>query len=166
MLPLETERLIVRSFEEPDRALFHEINSDETVMEFYPYRRTRAQSDELFDKGRIALAETGYGHTAVEIKATGECIGCCNLAILGWRSRTRNPCLAGWEECGRRIKCAVAEFSALPTSLGAGKVNLAGWLLRDIELSQILSRCIDLNRCSRKGDNISWKNSSKKSARG
>jgi RimJ/RimL family protein N-acetyltransferase len=102
MLPLETERLIIRPFEKPDRALFHEINSDEKVMEFYPYRRTRAQSDELFDKGRIALAETGYGYTAVEIKATGECIGYCCLAFpnletvfpaqtveIGWRTAAR-----------------------------------------------------------------------------
>ncbi len=102
MLPLETERLIIRPFEEPDRAIFHEINSDEKVMEFYPYRRTRAQSDEIFDRGRTGLAETGYGYTAVEIKATGECIGYCCLAIpdlepvlpkgtveIGWRTAPR-----------------------------------------------------------------------------
>jgi RimJ/RimL family protein N-acetyltransferase len=102
MLPLETERLIIRAFDEPDRPLFHEINSDERVMEFYPYRRTRAQSDELFDKGRIGLAETGYGYTAVEIKTTGECIGYCCLAFpnletifpaqtveIGWRTAAR-----------------------------------------------------------------------------
>ncbi len=102
MLPLETERLIIRPFEESDRALFHEINSDEKVMEFYPYRRTRAQSDEIFDKGRLGLAETGYGYTAVELKATGECIGYCCLAIpdlepvlpkgtveIGWRTAAR-----------------------------------------------------------------------------
>ena len=102
MLPLETDRLIIRAFEEPDRALFHEINSDEKVMEFYPYRRTRAQSDELFHRGRIVLAETGYGYTAVEIKATGECIGYCCLANpdlepvlpkgtveIGWRTAAR-----------------------------------------------------------------------------
>ena len=59
---------------------FIEINSDEAVMEFYPYRRTRAQSDELFDAGRARLAQTGYGYTAVELKATGECIGACCLA--------------------------------------------------------------------------------------
>jgi RimJ/RimL family protein N-acetyltransferase len=102
MLPLETERLIIRPFEEQDRALFHEINSDETVMEFYPFRRTRAQSDEVFEKGRKGLADTGYGYTAVEIKATGECIGYCCLAIpelepvlpsgtveIGWRTAVR-----------------------------------------------------------------------------
>jgi RimJ/RimL family protein N-acetyltransferase len=102
MLPLETERLVIRGFEEPDRALFHEINSDEKVMEFYPYRRTRAQSDELFDRGRAGLAETGYGYTAVEIRATGECIGYCCLAFpnlepvlppgtveIGWRTAAR-----------------------------------------------------------------------------
>jgi RimJ/RimL family protein N-acetyltransferase len=102
MPPLETERLIIRAFEEPDRALFHEINSDEKVMEFYPYRRTRAQSDEIFDKARAMLAQTGYGYTAVEIKATSECIGYCCLAIpelepvlpkgtveIGWRIAAR-----------------------------------------------------------------------------
>jgi RimJ/RimL family protein N-acetyltransferase len=102
MLPLETERLIIRAFEEADRDVFHEINSDEKVMEFYPYRRTRAQSDEKFDRARIGLSKTGYGHTAVEIKATGECIGYCNLAIpdlepilpagtveIGWRTAPR-----------------------------------------------------------------------------
>jgi RimJ/RimL family protein N-acetyltransferase len=102
MLPLETERLVIRAFDEADRALFHEINSDEKVMEFYPYRRTRAQSDELFDKGRIEVAETGYGYTAVEIKSTGECIGYCCLAFpnfetvfpletveIGWRTAAR-----------------------------------------------------------------------------
>jgi RimJ/RimL family protein N-acetyltransferase len=102
MLPLGTERLIIRAFEEPDRELFHEINSDEQVMEFYPYRRTRAQSDELFDKGRMEVSKTGYGYTAVEIKATGECIGYCCLAFpnfktifpahtveIGWRTAAR-----------------------------------------------------------------------------
>jgi RimJ/RimL family protein N-acetyltransferase len=102
MLPLETERLVIRAFEEPDRPLFHEINSDEKVMEFYPYRRTRAQSDDLFAKGKLGLAETGYGYTAVEIKATDECIGYCCLAFpnfetifpaetveIGWRTSVR-----------------------------------------------------------------------------
>ena len=55
MLPLETERLIIRPFEEADRALFHEINSDEKVMEHYPYRRTRAQSMKCSTRGAYGL---------------------------------------------------------------------------------------------------------------
>ena len=70
MIPIETERLLIRPFMEPDRELFHEINSDEKVMEFYPYRRTRAQSDALFDFACAETPRTGYGYTAVEIKAS------------------------------------------------------------------------------------------------
>ncbi|MGO4836699.1 GNAT family N-acetyltransferase, partial [Rhizobiaceae sp. 2RAB30] len=49
MTPLQTNRLILRNWEERDRALFHRINSEEQVMEFFPFRRDRAQSDSLFD---------------------------------------------------------------------------------------------------------------------
>ena len=44
---LTTERLIIRNWREKDRDLFHEINSDPEVMEFFPKRRNRAESDEL-----------------------------------------------------------------------------------------------------------------------
>lgn len=103
MIPIETERLLIRPFMEPDRELFHEINSDEKVMEFYPYRRTRAQSDALFDFACAETPRTGYGYTAVEIKATRTCIGYCNLAFpnlvsifpeetveIGWRVAVRH----------------------------------------------------------------------------
>ena len=40
MKPLHTPRLVIRNWEERDRGLFHRINSDERVMEFYPFRRT------------------------------------------------------------------------------------------------------------------------------
>ena len=40
--PIRTERLILRNWEERDRDLFHRINSDDRVMEFFPFRRDRA----------------------------------------------------------------------------------------------------------------------------
>jgi RimJ/RimL family protein N-acetyltransferase len=79
MTPLRTERLILRNWEERDRPLFHRINSDERVMEFFPFRRDRAQSDTLFDTLRDAIAVMGFGFAAAEIAATGECIGFVGL---------------------------------------------------------------------------------------
>lgn len=79
MKPLLTERLIIRNWEERDRDLFHLINSDERVMEFYPFRRTRADSGELFDTWRREIAETGIGGFAVELRSSGQCIGYCGL---------------------------------------------------------------------------------------
>ncbi len=79
MKPIRTERLVLRNWEERDRALFHRINSDERVMEFFPFRRDRAQSDALFDRLRAGIDERGYGFSAVERAATGECMGFAGL---------------------------------------------------------------------------------------
>ncbi|WP_109575367.1 GNAT family N-acetyltransferase [Aminobacter sp. AP02] len=75
MEPIRTARLTLRNWEERDRALFHRINSDKQVMEFFGILRSRAESDELFDRLRGNIDRDGYGFTAAEIAATGECIG-------------------------------------------------------------------------------------------
>jgi RimJ/RimL family protein N-acetyltransferase len=79
MKPMHTERLILRNWQERDRGLFHRINSDERVIEFFPFRRTRAESDAKMDEFRAAIEADSYGWTAVEIAATGECIGFVGL---------------------------------------------------------------------------------------
>lgn len=75
MKPMRTERLILRNWEDRDRELFHRINSDEQVMEFFPFRRDRAQADAKMDEVRAWVDEDGHGFAAVEIATTGECIG-------------------------------------------------------------------------------------------
>ncbi len=75
MKPIRTERLILRNWEERDRALFHRINSDERVMEFFPFRRDRAAADAKMDEFRASIEADGYGLAAAEIATTGECIG-------------------------------------------------------------------------------------------
>jgi RimJ/RimL family protein N-acetyltransferase len=77
--PILTQRLVLRNWEERDRELFHRINSDDRVMEFFPFRRNRAQSDELMDRLRDEVDMHGFGFSAVEIAATGECIGFTGL---------------------------------------------------------------------------------------
>lgn len=80
LLPFETERLIVRNWEDRDRDLFFTINSDEKVMKFFPFRRNREQSDALMDRLRASINEKGFGFAALERKDTGECIGFCAIA--------------------------------------------------------------------------------------
>ena len=75
---LETGRLVLRPWEERDRDLFFEINSDAEVMEFFPMRRTREQSDEVFDTLMRAQREK-LTFPALELKETGECMGFCGL---------------------------------------------------------------------------------------
>ena len=74
-----TERLVLRNWQERDRGLFHRINSDDTVMEFFPFRRNRAESDAMMDRMSAEIDANGFGWTAAELAATGECIGFVGL---------------------------------------------------------------------------------------
>jgi RimJ/RimL family protein N-acetyltransferase len=99
---LETERLILRNWQEEDRNLFYEINRDEKVMQFFPVRRSHADCDLLFDRNRQMIAETGLGFYALSDRRTDEAMGFCGLALaelpgilpsgaveIGWRLATR-----------------------------------------------------------------------------
>ena len=99
---LETERLIIRNWRDSDRELFHEINSDPRVMEYFPFIRDRLQSDELMQRLRNSIDAEGFGFTAMELRETGECLGFCGLARtnikglpsglveIGWRLAVRH----------------------------------------------------------------------------
>ncbi len=76
---LETDRLIIRKWLDRDRELFHRINSDDRVMRFFPFRRSRKEADALMDLLNRLIEETGFSFSALEIKTTGECIGFCGL---------------------------------------------------------------------------------------
>ena len=79
MIIAKTDRLVIRNWRETDRDLAYEINSDEAVMEFYPFRRNRAEADAFFDRVRSMIAETGLGLYVLELKESGEAIGYCGL---------------------------------------------------------------------------------------
>lgn len=79
MTPLRTARLVIRAWREEDRPLFHRINSDDRVMEFFPFRRDRAQSDALMDRLNDDIAAHGYGFAALELAESGELLGFCGV---------------------------------------------------------------------------------------
>ncbi|WP_438747623.1 GNAT family N-acetyltransferase [Pararhizobium sp. O133] len=102
MIIVETERLRVRNWRKTDRPLFAEINADPKVMEFFPRRRTRAESDALMDEIRRRIADTGLGFFALALRDTDEPIGFLGLALtdlephlpdgtieIGWRLAIR-----------------------------------------------------------------------------
>lgn len=102
MIVLETERLRVRNWLESDRPLFAEINADPKVMEFFPRRRPREESDALMDEVRTRINATGLGFFALALKETDEPIGFLGLARtdlepfppdgtveIGWRVAVR-----------------------------------------------------------------------------
>ncbi len=101
MPPILTKRLILRPWEERDSDVFYEINSDPQVMEFFPFRRDRQQSDAFFET-LIVRQNERITFSALELRETGECLGFCGLhdgdvepafpagtVEIGWRLVTR-----------------------------------------------------------------------------
>ncbi|KRB33181.1 GNAT family acetyltransferase [Mesorhizobium sp. Root695] len=140
MKTMRTERLILRNWEDRDRDLFHRINSDEQVMEFFPFRRDRAEADAKMDEFRAWIAEDGYGFAAAEITATSECIG-----FIGLLDTDHVPSLpAGTVEIGWRLT---------PEFWSKGYVTEAAeaWLAYGFEtlgLDEIVSFAVVANRRS------------------
>jgi len=137
MKPIRTERLILRNWEERDRALFHRINSDERVMEFFPFRRNRAEADAKLDEFRTEIERVGFGWTAAEVATSGACIG-----FVGLHGTGHIPTLpAGGVEIGWRLA---------PEFWGKGYVSEAAraWLAFGFEalgLDEIVSFAVSDN---------------------
>ena len=137
MKPLHTPRLVIRNWEERDRDLFHHINSDERVMEFYPFRRTRQQADEVMDKLRAAIDAKGFGLAAVELADSGETIGYAGLSPV-----TMPPVIPTEEiEIGWRL--AAGHWGQGYASEAATALLRFGF--RDLELEEIISFAVATN---------------------
>ncbi|EPE97641.1 GCN5-like N-acetyltransferase [Rhizobium grahamii CCGE 502] len=99
MVILATDRLLLRNWTDDDRPLFHEINSDPEVMEFFAFRRDRVEADLMLDTIRDSIAKTGLGFYAIALKETDEPIGFCGL----WRPKLEPFLPAGTIEVGWRL---------------------------------------------------------------
>lgn len=79
MRPLFSERLVIRNWRDSDRAFFHRINSDEAVMAFFPFRRSRAETDRMLDRLVAHIETTGLGFFAVALGDSDRPIGFAGL---------------------------------------------------------------------------------------
>lgn len=88
---LETERLVLRSWEERDRVPLAAILGDPEVRRFYPKALTRAESDALFDSVLEKQAEFGFHFAAAELKADGRLAGLVGIGMLNDMMRSAIP---------------------------------------------------------------------------
>jgi RimJ/RimL family protein N-acetyltransferase len=96
---LETERLLLRNWEDTDRELFAYLLGDPAVTRYLLPCRKPAEVQARFDRMREQIGETGYGFCVLEHKATGRSIGWCGLY-----ETCLEPCLpAGTVEVGWRL---------------------------------------------------------------
>lgn len=93
---LTTGRLLLREWQDGDRAPYAALNGDADVMRHFPAPLTPQQSDEMVDRMIAKWKRDGHGLWAVEVIETGEFIGFIGLAAPTWTT-SFTPCVeVGW----------------------------------------------------------------------
>ncbi len=93
---LETPRLILRHWREADHEAFARMNADPKVMEFFPARLTRPQSEALVARIGAHFRKHGFGLFAAESRQDGNFAGFIGLSVPSFRARF-TPCVEmGW----------------------------------------------------------------------
>jgi RimJ/RimL family protein N-acetyltransferase len=93
---LETERLILREWQDGDREPYASFVTDPEVRRFYTNVLDRQQADEMIDRFIAYLARDGYGLLAVERKADGVLMGDVGIVPVEMPIRRNPPVEIGW----------------------------------------------------------------------
>jgi RimJ/RimL family protein N-acetyltransferase len=68
-MTLETERLILRNWQESDVAPFVKMNQDLEVMKYFPALLSAEETKNLVERFKLHFCEHGFGLLAVELKS-------------------------------------------------------------------------------------------------
>lgn len=79
IIEVKTNRLILRQWRKTDFDMFAQMNSSNTVMQFYPDIMTKKQSDEFAQRNLNNIAINGWGFWAIEIPTVSNFIGFVGL---------------------------------------------------------------------------------------
>jgi RimJ/RimL family protein N-acetyltransferase len=81
-LQLETTRLILRRWQDADRAPFAAMNADPVVMQFFAAPFTTEQSNETIDRYLAAFDREGFSFFAAILRDTGAFAGTIGLQTM------------------------------------------------------------------------------------
>lgn len=93
---LTTARLLLRRWRVDDHEPFAALNADPRVMEYFPVRLTRAESDRFIAKIEAGFDQHGYGLWALELRATGQFVGFTGLDIPSFEAHFTPAVEVGW----------------------------------------------------------------------
>lgn len=120
---IDTPRLCLRDWQEDDIATFAQMNSDQSVMEYFPNRLSYQQTVAFYERIRDELNRCGYGLYALVQKTSGSFIGYTGFhnvtatvdfapaVEIGWRL-----CRAAWVQ-GHATEAAKACLEYAKTNL-------------------------------------------------
>jgi len=96
MIYIETQRLILRQWQQGDYAEFAKLTASTVVMKYFPRTLTAEQSADGIEKSKSSIKNKGFGFWAVELKQTKEFIGFIGINDPG-DSLPFSPCVEiGW----------------------------------------------------------------------
>ncbi len=137
---LETRRLKLRRWRNADRDPFAELNRDVEVMEHFPARLSRAQSDDLIEVIEAGFEVHGFGLWALEVRESGEFIGFTGLSVAAFETHFTPTVEVGW----RLARSAWGRGYATE----AARAALA-FGFEEAGLGEIVSFTVSVNRRSR-----------------
>lgn len=93
---LRTPRLLLRQWQERDVASLAALNADPEVMRYFPQTIAESATRRSVEAWSAEIDARGWGNWAVELLASGECIGFIGLSVPG-RALPFTPCVeVGW----------------------------------------------------------------------
>jgi RimJ/RimL family protein N-acetyltransferase len=93
---IATERLLLRRWQDSDRAPFAAMNADPEVMRHFPALLDRAASDALVDRVEAHFAAKGFGMWAIERRADSGFLGFTGLMEVNFASPIEHDVEIGW----------------------------------------------------------------------
>lgn len=96
-MQLETERLILRRWQDSDLEPFSAITADTEVRRYYPSTLTKGETKSLVERIESHFAREGFGLWALVLKSSGEFIGYTGLSKPTFEAHFM-PCVEiGWQ---------------------------------------------------------------------
>jgi RimJ/RimL family protein N-acetyltransferase len=93
---IRTDRLLMRRWQESDRAPFAALNADPEIMRYFPAMLDRGESDAFVDRIEARFDQQGFGLWALELAETGEFLGYTGLNPLPDGVPGANGMEVGW----------------------------------------------------------------------
>lgn len=93
---LETDRLILRAWQDSDIAPFAALNADPEVMRFFPAPLDEADSRKIITSFADRHVRTGLSPHAVQVKETGAFIGFVGLSRVAFDAWVKDEVEIGW----------------------------------------------------------------------
>ena len=130
---IETERLILRTWNRQDAKAYYLINQDDYVMEFLPKPSlTMNQVNEFISKMNAQMTKHNHTLWAVEIKATEEMIGFVGLNYTDWKSSFTPAVEVGWRLGSQYWGKGYATEGAIVLKAGLSPAEACSTLLHEL----------------------------------